>query len=184
MDRSAISSKFSEFLSNFFIMSIGSGSIQGGRHLEVGGLTARERRQITLWQSHSTPQLARRDVDQHEVHGPAAKPVFRLCRPPGRQHNFMAVVTAHPRAMLPLVLPQRWPTRPPPRLCGAPVSCCASSQSICSMAPIPAVRQKRSKELSTSCQAVSRLGASASDEGVVSSAAHQGRQTIPRSGNP
>src|SRR6476619_4208767 len=42
-----------------------------------------------------------------------------------------------------------------------------SSQSICSMAPIPAVRQKRSKELSTSCQAVSRLGTSASDEGVV-----------------
>src|SRR4029434_6888922 len=35
------------------------------------------------------------------------------------------------------------------------------------MAPIPAVRQKRSKELSTSCQAVSRLGTSASDEGVV-----------------
>jgi hypothetical protein len=35
------------------------------------------------------------------------------------------------------------------------------------MAPIPAVRQKRSKELSTSCQAVSRLGTSASDEDVV-----------------
>src|SRR5262249_13027764 len=49
----------------------------------------------------------------------------------------------------------------------APASCCASSQSICSMAPIPPVRQKRSKELSTSCQAVSRLGTSASDEGVV-----------------
>src|SRR6188472_2400787 len=35
------------------------------------------------------------------------------------------------------------------------------------MAPIPAVRQKRSNELSTSCQAVLRLGTSASDEGVV-----------------
>jgi hypothetical protein len=37
------------------------------------------------------------------------------------------------------------------------------------MAPIPAVRQKRSNELSTSCQAVSRLGtgASASDEVMV-----------------
>src|SRR5438034_336191 len=57
--------------------------------------------------------------------------------------------------------------RPPPRLCRAPASCCASSQSICSMAPIPAVRQKRSKELSTSCQAVSRLGTSVSDEGVL-----------------
>src|SRR5437899_2289975 len=58
------------------------------------------------------------------------------------------------KPIFPLVLPQRWPTRPPPRLCGVPASCCASSQSICSMAPIPAVRQKRSKELSTSCQAV------------------------------
>ena len=36
-----------------------------------------------------------------------------------------------------------------------------------SMAPIPAVRQKRSNELSTSCQAVARLGTSASDEVVV-----------------
>jgi hypothetical protein len=35
------------------------------------------------------------------------------------------------------------------------------------MAPIPAVRQKRSNELSTSCQAVSRLGTSVNDEGVV-----------------
>jgi hypothetical protein len=35
------------------------------------------------------------------------------------------------------------------------------------MAPILAVRQKRSKELSTPCQAISRLGTSASDEGVV-----------------
>jgi hypothetical protein len=29
------------------------------------------------------------------------------------------------KPILPLVLPQRWPTRPPPRLCGAPASCCA-----------------------------------------------------------
>src|SRR6516162_11596526 len=79
-------------------MSIGSGSIQGGRHLEVGGLTARERRQITLRQSHSTPQLARRDVDQHEVHGPAAKPVLGLRRRPGRQRKLMAVIATHPRA--------------------------------------------------------------------------------------
>src|SRR5437660_3064654 len=57
--------------------------------------------------------------------------------------------------------------RPPPRLCGTPASCCASSLSICSIAPIPAVKQKRSNELSTSRQAVSRLGTSASDEGML-----------------
>ena len=34
-------------------------------------------------------------------------------------------------------------------------------------APIPAVRQKRSKRLSTSCQAVAKLGTNASDEGMV-----------------
>ena len=50
-------------------------------------------------QPHRTPELARRHVDQHQAHGPAAKPIFRLCRSPGRQRNFMAVVTAHPRAM-------------------------------------------------------------------------------------
>jgi hypothetical protein len=36
-----------------------------------------------------------------------------------------------------------------------------------SMAPIPAVRQKRSNELFTSCQAISRPGTSASDEGML-----------------
>jgi hypothetical protein len=41
-----------------------------------------------------------------------------------------------------------------------PVSCSASSRSICSTAPIPAVREKRSNELSTSRQAISRLGKS------------------------
>src|SRR6266567_8092869 len=71
------------------------------------------------------------------------------------------------KPILPLVRPQRWPTRPPPRLCGAPASRWASAHSICSMAPIPAARQKRSNELSTSCQAVARLGTSASDEVVV-----------------
>jgi len=54
-----------------------------------------------------------------------------------------------------------------PRLYGVPVSCCASSRSICSIAPMPAVKQNRSKDLSTSCQAVSRLGASANDGVVV-----------------
>src|SRR5262249_2130101 len=39
-----------------------------------------------------------RDVDQHEVHGPAAKPVLRLRRRPGRQRKLMAVIATHPRA--------------------------------------------------------------------------------------
>jgi hypothetical protein len=59
------------------------------------------------------------------------------------------------------------PMRCSPRLYGAPVSCCASARSICSIAPMPAVKQNRSKDLSTSCQAVSRLGTSANDRVVV-----------------
>src|SRR3989442_14004809 len=55
--------------------------------------------QIALGQPYSPPELARRHVDQHQVHGPAAKPVLGLRRRPGRQINFMAVETAHPRAM-------------------------------------------------------------------------------------
>src|SRR6516165_10599162 len=71
------------------------------------------------------------------------------------------------KPILPLVRPQRCPTRSPPRLCGLPASSWASSRSICSTASIPAVRQKRSNELSTSCQAVSRLGTSANNGVVV-----------------
>jgi hypothetical protein len=65
------------------------------------------------------------------------------------------------KPILPFVVPQRWPTRSP-RLWRAPASRCASSHSICSIAPMPAVRQNRSNELSTSCQAASRL-----DTGVI-----------------
>ncbi len=38
---------------------------------------------------------------------------------------------------------------------------------VLALAPIPAVRQKRSHELSTSCQAVSKLGTRANDEVMV-----------------
>jgi hypothetical protein len=38
---------------------------------------------------------------------------------------------------------------------------------ICSIAPMPAVKQNRSNDLSTSCQAVSRLGTSENDGVVV-----------------
>ena len=43
------------------------------------------------------------------------------------------------KPILPFVVPQRWPPLPPPRLCGAPASCCAFSRSSRSTAPIPAV---------------------------------------------
>src|SRR5437764_11804433 len=61
--------------------------------------SATTRREAAVGQPHRTPELARRHVDQHQVHGPAAKPVLGLCRGPGRQREFMAVVTAHPRPM-------------------------------------------------------------------------------------
>ena len=55
--------------------------------------------QIALRKPHSPPELARRHVDQHQVHGPAAKPVFGLRRRPGRQRNFPPVEAAHARSM-------------------------------------------------------------------------------------
>ena len=36
---------------------------------------------------------------EHQVHGPAAKPVLRLRRRPARQRNFMTIEAAHPRPM-------------------------------------------------------------------------------------
>jgi hypothetical protein len=48
-----------------------------------------------FWASACWP----RHVDQHQVHGPAAKPVLSLRRRPARQRNFMTVEAAHPRPM-------------------------------------------------------------------------------------
>jgi hypothetical protein len=45
------------------------------------------------------PEFARRHVDQHQVHDPAAKPVLSLRRRPARQRNFMTVEAAHSRPM-------------------------------------------------------------------------------------
>ena len=55
-----------------------------------------DRRQIALGQPHRALKLARRYVDQHQVHRPAAKPILGLGRPPGRQRNLVAVA-AHAR---------------------------------------------------------------------------------------
>jgi hypothetical protein len=56
-------------------------------------------RQIAFRKSYSPPQPERRDVDQHQVHRPAATPGFGLRCCPGRQCNLMSVVAAYPRAM-------------------------------------------------------------------------------------
>src|SRR5438034_192088 len=64
-------------------------------------------------------------------------------------------------------LGQRCPTRRGPCSSGAPASCFSSKQSVCCVAPNTAGREKSSKGLSTSWQAITRLGTSASDEGVV-----------------
>jgi len=42
---------------------------------------------------------ARRDVDQHQVHGPAAKPVLAMRGRPGRQVDLMPDVATHARPM-------------------------------------------------------------------------------------
>ena len=47
-----------------------------------------------FWASACWP----RHVDQHQVHGPAAKPVLSLRRP-ARQRNFMIIEAAHSRPM-------------------------------------------------------------------------------------
>jgi len=87
----------------------------------------------------------------------------------------MAVIAAHPQALhcnitaveADLALGDAPPVADAASARRGPVRRCASSRSTCSMAPIPATRQKRSNELSTSCQAASRLGIGAIDEGVI-----------------
>src|SRR4051812_43630738 len=50
---------------------------------------------IALWQPNGAPEPARRDIDQHQVHGPSPQPVLGLRRLPARQHQFVAVAAAH-----------------------------------------------------------------------------------------
>ena len=48
------------------------------------GAVTGDRRQIAVGQPHRALEFARRYVDQHQVHRPAAKPVLGLRRAPGR----------------------------------------------------------------------------------------------------
>ena len=57
---------------------------------------------------------------------------MKVCRKPPRRALAKIASAAFASGV-----PQRWPTRPPPRRCGAPVSCCASSRSICSTVAKP-----------------------------------------------
>jgi hypothetical protein len=51
-------------------------------------------RQVAFRKPDSPPEFARRHVDEHQVQGPAAKPVVGLRRRPARQRNFTAIEDA------------------------------------------------------------------------------------------
>ena len=54
------------------------------------------RRNVALGQPNRTGELARRDVDQHLVHGPLAEPVLCNSRLPARQSLLLALEAAKP----------------------------------------------------------------------------------------
>src|SRR5207253_2787392 len=56
-------------------------------------------RNVSRWQSYRTPELARRHVDQHQVHRPAAEPVLFDRLFPARQRQFFPVEAADPRPL-------------------------------------------------------------------------------------
>src|ERR1700730_11905250 len=111
-------------------------------------------RHFALGQANRTFELARRDVDQHLVHGPFAKPVFRHRSFPTGKSLLLAVEATKARAFnlhlaavkaLPFVLPQRCAVRFLPRACRGPHAVLASFSIISASASIPEARQKRSK---------------------------------------
>ena len=59
----------------------------------------RRRRNVSLRQSDRTPELARRHVDQHQVHGPLAEPVLVDRLLPACQRQFFPVEPAYPRPL-------------------------------------------------------------------------------------
>ncbi len=121
-------------------------------------------RNVALRQPHSAPELARRDVDQHQVHRPAAKPVLGLRRRPARQRNFLAVEAAHPRPIdrnLAAVEADLARRRAPAVADAASAAAVRRAGKLLRVlahhlfnGADPAVRQKRSNELSTSRQAI------------------------------
>ena len=79
-------------------------ALGGQRHEPARGRRFRgavpgNHRQVALRKPDGAPELARRYVDQHQVHGPATKPILGLRRRPGRQRSFPAVEAPHPRSM-------------------------------------------------------------------------------------
>ena len=60
---------------------------------------SRRRRNVSLRQSYCTPELARRHVDQHQVHRPRAEPVLVYRLLPAFQWQFFAVEPAYPRPL-------------------------------------------------------------------------------------
>jgi hypothetical protein len=100
-------------------------------------------RQVAFRKPDSPPEFARRHVDQHQVHGPAAKPVLGLRRRLARQRNFMTIEAAHPRPMhrnLATVEADLALRRTP---AVADAASAAAVRRAGSTAAIPAVRQKR-----------------------------------------
>jgi hypothetical protein len=78
------------------------------RSRRLRGAVPGDNRQIALRKPNSAPELARRYVDQHQVHGPAAKPILGLRRRPGRQCNFVAIETARLHCLVNGTLPWPW----------------------------------------------------------------------------
>ena len=113
------------------------------------------RRHVTFGQAHRTFELARRDVDQHLVHGPFTEPVFRhrpfptgkgLPLPSKLRSRGRAISTLPPwKPILPFVLPQRCAVRSLPRPWRGPHAVCASASIISPSASSPAARQSLSK---------------------------------------
>ena len=66
----------------------------GGRFRQTRAIG---RRHVALGQAHRTFELARRDVDQHLVHGPFTEPVFRHRPFPTGKGLLLAVEATKPR---------------------------------------------------------------------------------------
>src|SRR5947207_6098932 len=112
-------------------------------------------RHVALGQAHRTAELARRDIDQHLVHRPAAQPIFPQRGFPTGKRLLLAVEATKPRPsiatlppwkpILPVVLPQRCALLASLRACRGPQAACASRAIMSPRASSPAARHSFSK---------------------------------------
>ena len=150
---------------SYSCMRVGRESRRSGARPPTEHPASRRRRNVSLRQSYCTPELARRHVDQHQVHRPRAEPVLVYSLLQLSSGSSLPVEPAYPRpldydlASVETDLALRAPPAMTAPILAArmPWPTCLTSASASIIAPsvsIPAARRNRSNDADISSHAL------------------------------